>query len=172
MAVKVKDASGKIAKIAGRGAKGEDGTSAYDYAVAGGYTGTEAEFQTLMGSGPWVKDAYEEFDVPITNPSFAANSGWGGFKCRKLSDGTVILRINVMCADKSTPVTTAQTIGILPEGYRPARDGVCCWVAFSQDVPGMLQGVVVSGDGCVNLRPVVGNGYVYSVSTGSFAARM
>lgn len=26
----------------------------YDYAVAGGYTGTEEEFQALMGSGPWL----------------------------------------------------------------------------------------------------------------------
>ena len=30
-----------------------DGSSIYDYAVEGGYTGTEAEFQALMGSGPW-----------------------------------------------------------------------------------------------------------------------
>lgn len=30
------------------GSKGEDGKSAYDYAVEGGYTGTEAEFQALM----------------------------------------------------------------------------------------------------------------------------
>lgn len=145
--------------------------SAYQYAVAGGYTGTEEEFQALMGSGPWVKDAYEEFDVPITNSSFAENRVWGGFKCRKLSDGTVILRVNVMCADTSTPATTAQTIAILPEGYRPAI-GSESWVAFSQAGPGMLQGVVVFNDGRVELRPVVGDGYVYSVSTGSFAAGM
>lgn len=34
--------------------RGIDGGSPYDYAVAGGYTGTEEEFQALMGSGPWV----------------------------------------------------------------------------------------------------------------------
>lgn len=28
--------------------------SAYQYAVDGGYTGTEAEFQALMGTGPWL----------------------------------------------------------------------------------------------------------------------
>lgn len=41
MAVKVKDANGKTSKIAGRGVPGK---SAYEYAVGGGYTGTEEEF--------------------------------------------------------------------------------------------------------------------------------
>lgn len=36
------------------GAPGSDGKSAYQYAVDGGYTGTEAEFEALMGSGPWL----------------------------------------------------------------------------------------------------------------------
>lgn len=60
MAIVVKDALGKTLKTAGRGAPGapgaagKDGKSAYQYAVDGGYTGTEAEFQALMGSGPWV----------------------------------------------------------------------------------------------------------------------
>lgn len=36
---------------------GPSGKSAYQYAVEGGYTGTEAEFQALMGSGPWVPEA-------------------------------------------------------------------------------------------------------------------
>lgn len=34
--------------------KGPAGKSAYQYAQDGGYTGTEAEFQALMGSGPWL----------------------------------------------------------------------------------------------------------------------
>lgn len=33
---------------------GEDGKSAYQYAVDGGYTGTEEEFIALLGSGPWL----------------------------------------------------------------------------------------------------------------------
>ena len=40
-----------------RGAAGAAGKSAYQYAVAGGYTGTEAEFQALLGSGPWLPAA-------------------------------------------------------------------------------------------------------------------
>lgn len=36
------------------GPAGEDGKTAYQYAQEGGYTGTEAEFQALMGSGPWL----------------------------------------------------------------------------------------------------------------------
>jgi len=57
MAVKVIDANGKSIKIAGRGVPGQDGPagkSAYQYALDGGYTGTEAEFQALLGTGPWV----------------------------------------------------------------------------------------------------------------------
>lgn len=34
--------------------QGPAGKSAYQYAQDGGYTGTEAEFQALMGSGPWL----------------------------------------------------------------------------------------------------------------------
>lgn len=47
MAIKV---NGKLVA----GGKGADGKSAYQYAQDGGYTGTEDEFQTLMGTGPWL----------------------------------------------------------------------------------------------------------------------
>ena len=40
-----------------QGPAGEDGKSAYQYAVDGGYTGTEAQFQALMGTGPWLPTA-------------------------------------------------------------------------------------------------------------------
>lgn len=36
------------------GTPGTDGKTAYQYAVDGGYTGTEEEFQALMGTGPWL----------------------------------------------------------------------------------------------------------------------
>lgn len=36
------------------GPAGADGKSAYQYAVDGGYTGTEEEFAALFGSGPWL----------------------------------------------------------------------------------------------------------------------
>lgn len=36
------------------GVIGPAGKSAYQYALDGGYTGTEAEFQALLGTGPWV----------------------------------------------------------------------------------------------------------------------
>ena len=36
------------------GAAGVPGKSAYQYAVDGGYTGTEEDFQALMGTGPWL----------------------------------------------------------------------------------------------------------------------
>lgn len=68
MAIKVTDSNGNTVKVAGRGVpgvpgqKGVDGKSAYDYAVAGGYKGSEAEFQALMGSGPWVPGRRADLD--------------------------------------------------------------------------------------------------------------
>jgi len=35
-------------------ADGADGKSAYQQAVDGGYTGTEAEFQAILATGPWL----------------------------------------------------------------------------------------------------------------------
>ena len=75
MGVYIKDASGKRIKVAGGGSgaagpSGQDGKSAYDYAVAGGYTGTEAEFQALMGSAPWVPEAGY---IPASNPNLLDN---------------------------------------------------------------------------------------------------
>lgn len=61
MGLYVIDAEGNRVLIAGSsgpaGADGKDGKSAYDYAVAGGYTGTEEEFQALLGTGPWIPTA-------------------------------------------------------------------------------------------------------------------
>ena len=34
----------------------KEGKSAYQYAVDGGYTGTEEEFRKLLGSGPWLSE--------------------------------------------------------------------------------------------------------------------
>lgn len=70
MSIKVKDASGKVAKVAGRGLPGPAGKSAYQYAVDGGYTGTEEEFQALLGSGPWVAEAGY---VPSSNHNLLYN---------------------------------------------------------------------------------------------------
>ncbi len=73
MAVRVIDSNGNSINIAGRGrpgAPGADGKSAYQYAVDGGYTGTEEEFQALIGSGPWVPEAGF---VPASNPNLLYN---------------------------------------------------------------------------------------------------
>lgn len=37
-----------------QGPPGPTGKTAYQYAVDGGYTGTEEDFQALMGTGPWL----------------------------------------------------------------------------------------------------------------------
>lgn len=57
MAIKIKDKSGNTFQVAGvgkPGAPGKDGTSAYQAAVAGGYTGTEEDFNERMAKGVFV----------------------------------------------------------------------------------------------------------------------
>lgn len=49
MSIYVKDADGNRKKVAGVGLPGPAGKSAYQYAVEGGFTGTEDEFRALMG---------------------------------------------------------------------------------------------------------------------------
>lgn len=205
MAVKVTDAQGKTVKIAGRGlpgaagSPGADGRSAYDYAVAGGYNGTEAEFQALMGTGPWIPSrekgqpngvaALDEngilnpsqipytdlvesaFNIQITHPDFQATPGWGGCICRKMKDGTVYLEIHIEKVDKTSQITTGTplTVATLPEGYRPYAN--ICVVGFSQNKPGLLQGIIVGVDGKVTIRLLTGNGYLYSTGTMSYICK-
>lgn len=48
-----------------QGPPGPTGKTAYQYAVDGGYTGTEADFQALMGTGPWLPIAGGEMTGDI-----------------------------------------------------------------------------------------------------------
>jgi len=45
---------GDIGATGPQGSDGEAGKSAYQYAKDGGYTGTEAQFQALLATGPWL----------------------------------------------------------------------------------------------------------------------
>ena len=57
MAIKIKDKNGNIIQVAGvgkPGTPGQNGTSAYQAAVAGGYTGTEEDFNERMAKGVFV----------------------------------------------------------------------------------------------------------------------
>lgn len=47
-------APGAAGQDGAQGPPGPTGKTAYQYAVDGGYTGTEADFQALMGTGPWL----------------------------------------------------------------------------------------------------------------------
>lgn len=48
------------------GTDGTDGKTAYQYAVDGGYTGTEEEFKELMGTGPWLPISGGTITGPFT----------------------------------------------------------------------------------------------------------
>ena len=45
---------GKTGATGKDGPQGPTGKTAYQYAVDGGYTGTEAQFQAILGNGPWL----------------------------------------------------------------------------------------------------------------------
>ena len=50
----LKGAKGDTGPQGSKGDAGVSGKTAYQYAFDGGYTGTEAQFQELMGTGPWL----------------------------------------------------------------------------------------------------------------------
>lgn len=78
MSIYVKDADGNRKKVAGIGLPGPAGKSAYQYAVEGGFTGTEDEFRALMGTGPWVP---EKGFVPASNHNLLDNAYWASKDC-------------------------------------------------------------------------------------------
>lgn len=51
-----------------KGPPGTGGKTAYQYAVDGGYTGTEEEFKVLMGSGPWLPLSGGELSGQLSVP--------------------------------------------------------------------------------------------------------
>ena len=57
-----------------QGPPGPAGENPYDYAVAGGFTGTEAEFQSMLASGPWVP---ENGFTPASNENLLYNWYFG-----------------------------------------------------------------------------------------------
>lgn len=84
----------------GNGDPGTDGKTAYQYAVDGGYTGTEAEFQALMGSGPWLPVAGGVMTGKITGvvtpeaDADAANKAYVDSKAGNVKAGNVNLLDN------------------------------------------------------------------------------
>lgn len=66
--------SGEWTKIPFRGEKGDTGTTAYEYAVLGGYTGTEEQFEALMNSVPGYAQTASEAAAAAVS---AANTATG-----------------------------------------------------------------------------------------------
>ena len=69
-----------------KGPPGKDGSSAYESATVGGYTGTEAEFTALLGSGPWLPLAGGTVTGPL---SVQAPSADGHAATKKYVDDMV-----------------------------------------------------------------------------------
>lgn len=98
------------------------GQSAYQYAVAGGYTGTEEEFQALMGSGPWVQEAGF---VPASNQNLLDNWYFGpGVICQAgnttstgTSNGKLVDRWVVNTFQGGSASITDEGLHIVPGSY-------------------------------------------------------
>ena len=56
------------------GEPGPAGKTAYQYAKDGGYTGTEEEFQQLMGTGPWLPTSGGTMTGPIILPNTTSDA--------------------------------------------------------------------------------------------------
>lgn len=71
---------------------GTDGKSAYEYAVEGGYTGTEDDFKALMGTGPWLSTSGGTLTGRLNVPSYGGlrlydeNSNNGELVLKYMSD--------------------------------------------------------------------------------------
>lgn len=97
--------NGKVVS-GGSGKKGEDGKSAYQYAVDGGYTGTEEQFQALMGTGPWL-------------PATKINDLYNVNNIRNISSSTVSFFRNTNTAGNSNdyPSIRCPSIGVIRFQY-------------------------------------------------------
>lgn len=91
MSIYVRDADGNRQKIAGVGLPGPAGKSAYQYAVEGGFSGTEEEFRALMGvhSNDNLLDN-ANFRYPINQRGQTEYIGFGYTIDRWNTEGTTI----------------------------------------------------------------------------------
>lgn len=142
------------------------GKSAYEYAVEGGYAGTEAAFQALMGTGPWVPKAGF---VPASNRNLLDNWYFGPGVIRQAGNtaatsdsiGKLVDRWGVRLFTAGSASVTDEGLHLVPGTY----DGLpYCWieqkseaVAAKKLIPGqdmrltvlLSDGNLISGHGVV-----------------------
>ena len=91
------------------GAPGTDGKSAYQYAVDGGYGGTEEEFRELMGTGPWLplNGGTMKGDISLLNNWIKFQSDQPGVRINNSNinfDNSSVARLRFGAKGPSTPV--------------------------------------------------------------------
>lgn len=142
------------------------GKSAYEYAVEGGYAGTEAAFQALMGTGPWVPKAGF---VPASNPNLLDNWYFGPGVIRQAGNtaatsdsiGKLVDRWGVRLFTAGSASVTDEGLHLVPGTYNGLP---YCWieqkseaVAAKKLIPGqdmrltvlLSDGNLISGHGVV-----------------------
>ena len=84
-------------KLCGGGTPGADGKSAYQYAVEGGYTGTETEFAEKLASGALLVHVTESNGtLSADETSFdIANAIYAGIPVYVLYDGMVLPLVSI-----------------------------------------------------------------------------
>ena len=146
------------------------GETIYQYAAAGGYAGTEAEFQDMLAK---MGEAPEKLVLPLAEgwSSHSVGGSVDGHCYRKTADGFVTLTLDI---NYSEITTGTKTVGILPEGYRPAAQ----ISAMGYDMGRMLPiSLSVTANGKISLLPMRNSGvspgeavYMYFIGSISFYA--
>lgn len=97
---------------------GPSGKSAYQYAVEGGYTGTEAEFQALLGSGPWVNIDGPTSNVKVFTYDYVTLSGaqWRRILTSSVACNAIVSIRNPVSSGAATSIIAAVSI----DYYNPA----------------------------------------------------
>lgn len=101
-------------------AGGPAGKSAYQYAVDGGYTGTEEEFQALMASGPWANAKRADFNfiynvhqpasnLPPVNQDTTIENAWPVFATSVCMEQPLCLK-NVKIRGVAPPEDTCDAV--------------------------------------------------------------
>lgn len=152
-----------------QGPPGPAGANPYDYAAAGGYAGTEAEFQDMLAK---MGEAPEKLMLPLAEGWFNHPAGGSDGHCyRKTADGFVTLTLDLMYKEETTGT---KTVGILPEGYRPAAMINATGCDMGRMLPISLS---VTADGKISLLPMRNSGvhpkdivYRYFIGSISFYA--
>lgn len=141
--------------------RGIDGGSPYDYAVAGGYNGTEAEFQAAMGQAPWVPQAvyYQRpaiYQLPLAEKF--TPYGYPSYN-QYCKDAFGWVTVWLMAGSASGQYFSSdETVAVLPEGFR-TRSNEQVFFVHRSSATGHLVNVMIDRNGVITASPIDGKAF-------------